>query len=61
MRKWLIEIRNKKGLSQSAFATQLGIKQNTLSQYESGARAPRVNLAKRIAPKLGVKWEKFYE
>ena len=47
------ELRIQKNLSQIAFAKQLGIKNNTLSQYETGAREPSVFLLAEMSNILG--------
>lgn len=46
--KKLKTIRVQKGFSQSSLAEKLGISQNTISQWESGERAPSVSMLKRL-------------
>ncbi len=45
----LKELRNKLGLSQTQLANQIGIAQNTLSQYEKGTRQPDHETLKKLA------------
>ena len=42
-------IRRKKGLSQAEFAERMGVSQNTISQWESGARIPNAISLKKMA------------
>ncbi len=44
-------VRNKKGLSQSAFAKYLGVSQTVISFVESGARPPSGKLLKTLIDK----------
>lgn len=60
-RNWLIEYRQKKGLSQEKLAELVGITQQAYSQYENGGRRPSVETAKKIAEILEFEWTKFYE
>lgn len=48
------QLRLIKGLNQSEFANQLGIAQNTLSNYENGNRKPEPDLIKKIASTFSV-------
>ena len=41
-------IRRKKGFSQAEFANQMGVSQNTISQWENGARIPNVISLKKM-------------
>lgn len=47
-------IRKQRGITQSQMAKNLGIKQNSLSQYETGKRKPDRETLERIASYLGV-------
>ena len=47
--KGLQKKRKEKGLSQEAVAELLGIKQNTLSQYENGKREPKLVVLKKMS------------
>ena len=46
--------REQKKLTQAQMAKDIGIKQNSLSQYETGKRKPNEETLKRIADYLGV-------
>lgn len=63
MRKWLKEIREKKGLSQYQVAKQARLSQSYYAGIESGNRGHKlpVKTAKRIANVLGFNWTRFYE
>lgn len=63
MRKWLKEIREKKGLSQYQVAEQAKLSQSYYAGIESGDRGHKlpVKTAKRIASVLGFNWTRFYE
>lgn len=50
----IAELRKKCGLSQSELAAQIGIAQNTLSQYETNARTPKHDTILKISSALGV-------
>ena len=60
MRPWLIEYRQKAGLSQADVAIKCGISRQYYSFIESGDRNCTVRIAKKIANVLGFPWEKFY-
>ena len=45
----LDEIRKEHGLTQEALAKQLDVKQNTVSQWETGVRNPSLPMLLRIA------------
>ena len=52
----MIELRKKridKGLTQKQIADSLGVEPNTVSQWESGAREPRIYLLQKLAGLLG--------
>lgn len=38
---WVKELRERSGLSQAAFARRLGVRQQTVSEWERGRYAPR--------------------
>lgn len=61
MRKWLIELRTEKGLSQYKLSDILDIPQSTYAGIETGARNPSVTLAKKIASFFNVDWTRFFE
>lgn len=63
MRKWLKEIREKKGLSQYQVARQAKLSQSYYAGIEIGNRGHKlpVQTAKKIAKVLDFDWTKFYE
>lgn len=50
----LKNLREMKGMSQAELADDLGVTRALIAQYETGAKAPNVNLAAKIAKALGV-------
>jgi transcriptional regulator with XRE-family HTH domain len=52
MRCRILEIRQTLGLTQEAFATQLGIDQSLLSRWERGVRIPSLENLLRVAGRL---------
>lgn len=63
MRKWLVEIREEKGLSQYKAAELAGISQSYYGAIETGERGKplSVKIAKKIGGALGFPWTRFYE
>lgn len=61
MRKWLIDIRKKKGLSQKSVCEAVDIAQPTYWEYEHGECTPTVPIAKKVAALLGFDWTRFYD
>lgn len=55
----LKEFREKKGLSQTELANRVGLKQTTISQYESGSRTPNLSMAKKLADVLEISLDDF--
>ena len=47
------DARERRGVSQKELAAMIGKKNNTLSQYEKGLRAPRPEVLLQIADVLG--------
>lgn len=45
----LIQMRKSKGISQSAFAKEIGVSMRTYQDYEYGEREPQVTIFVRIA------------
>lgn len=45
MRKWLIELRNNYGITQSMMAERLGLSQSYYAQIEAGERQADMNLS----------------
>ena len=60
MRKWLIEARRLKGLTQDDIAETAGTTRQMISAVENGAR-PSVRLAKVWACALDLDWTRFYD
>nr|DAZ26614.1 MAG TPA: Helix-turn-helix XRE-family like protein [Caudoviricetes sp.] len=60
-RYWLIKFRERKGLSQSKIAKEIGVSQQMYNYIENGKRNPSPKLAKKIADVLNFSWTKFYE
>lgn len=60
-RQWVIDSREKKGLSQEKLAKMCNVTQMTISNVESGRRRPSPELAKKLAKILKIKWTKFYD
>lgn len=60
-RTWLIELRQKKSLSQEEVAKLCDTTQMTISNIENGIRRPSPNLAQKLAKVLKFDWTKFYE
>ena len=59
MRDWLVEIRGTR--SQYKVAEEIGIAQSTYASIETGSRRPSVDMAQRVAEKMGFDWTRFYE
>jgi len=53
----LLMYRKRKGLTQAALAELVGIKREALSMLENGKRNLGVNLAKKLAPALGIDYK----
>lgn len=60
-RQWLIDLREKKDLTQEQMAVLCETTQMNISHIENGVRRPSPELAQRIAKILKFKWTKFYE
>ena len=60
-RLWLVEIRNKQGLTQEQVATGANIERAYYTQIELGVRRPSVSVAKRIASELEFDWTIFFD
>ncbi len=50
----LVQLRKSMGLSQSAFAKEIGVSPRTYQDYEYGAREPQVSIFVRIADSCDV-------
>lgn len=59
-RQWLIDARIAKGLTQAQLAKLADITVQTVSNYETGFRIPKPEIAQRIAKILEFDWTRFY-
>jgi transcriptional regulator with XRE-family HTH domain len=57
----IVELRAKKGWSQSKLAEEAGITQSTLSRIENGTQEPRAQTLVKIADALGVEYRALLE
>ena len=53
-KRFVVKLRKEKGISQTAFAEQLGIHKNVLGRYERGEVSPSIRIARHIADILDV-------
>ena len=60
MRRWLIELRKEKDLTQMAIASLAGITRAYYAQLELALRSPSIRVAKRLAEILEIEWTTFY-
>jgi putative transcriptional regulator len=61
LRAWLKEKRENLALTQEEIATKSEIQRAYYTMIENGARNPSVEVAKRIANVIGVRWTIFFE
>lgn len=59
-RQWLIDARESKGLTQAQIAKLIDTTVQTISNYETGFRQPKPDIAKKIGKILEIDWTKFY-
>lgn len=57
----LKEIRTEKGLTQEELATKCGVQRTTVTMIETGENKPSVELAKKLASVLDIRWTMFFE
>lgn len=57
----LKELRENKGLSQAAFAAEIGVGQSTVGSWENGARKPTTDTLKKIAKYFNVPISDFLD
>ncbi|MEG9475759.1 helix-turn-helix transcriptional regulator [Mannheimia indoligenes] len=50
----IAKFRQQIGISQSSFASEIGITQGALGHYESGRRTPSLQMARKIVTALNV-------
>lgn len=58
---YLKEIRKKRNLTVAELAERVGTTEASISRYETGNRKLPVEMAKKIADVLKVKWWKLYD
>lgn len=61
MRKWLIEMRQERGITQKVMSESVGISQPAYCNIENGERRPSVDTAIRIGEILEFDWTRFFE
>nr|PZN17647.1 MAG: XRE family transcriptional regulator [Chloroflexota bacterium] len=61
MRRWLIELRKERGLSQHQLASRIGISRSYYSEIEVGTKTPSGRTAKKIADYFGFDMSVFFE
>ena len=61
VRKWLIDLREERGMTQGAVAAAAGIAQPSYFEIEKGISRPKPETAQRIGAALGFSWTKFYD
>lgn len=61
IRRWLIDLRNEKGLTQGDVADAVGISQPSYCDIENGVTNPKIENAIRIGNLLGFDWKEFFE
>lgn len=58
---YLKEFRKKRNLTVAELAERVGTTEASISRYETGSRKLPVEMAKKIADVLKVKWWKLYD
>lgn len=53
--------REKAGLSMQELGEKVGVSPAAICRYEQGQRIPKIQIAKRLAKVLGVKWYELLE
>ncbi|HBP38661.1 MAG TPA: transcriptional regulator [Clostridiales bacterium] len=61
MRKWLVDRRKNRGMTQMDIAAKAGISRAYYTQLETGQRDPSIKVAIRLAEILDLEWTWFYE
>lgn len=61
VRRWLIDLRKEKNLTQGQVAAASGITQPSYFGIETGQSDPKPETAKRLGAVLGISWTRFYE
>lgn len=60
MRKWLIELRKNRNLTQESVAQRAGVTRQMISAIENGEASPGIKTAKAIGAILNFDWTYFY-
>lgn len=55
------QLREARGMKQNELATTIGVSQQLLSMIECGNRRITIDVARKLAPVLGVNWYDFYD
>ena len=61
MRKWLVDFRQVRNMTQEDVASKCDITRQFYSMIENKERDPSVIKAKKIAEVLGFDWTRFYD
>ncbi|WP_312543005.1 helix-turn-helix transcriptional regulator [Enterococcus sp.] len=61
MRKWLVEIREERGLTKEEAANKSDIERSYYNMIERGKRRPSVEVAQKIGFALHFDWTYFFE
>ena len=61
VRRWLIDLRDEKGMTQGQVAAAAGIAQPSYYEIEKGISNPKPETAKKIGATLAFPWTRFYE
>lgn len=61
VRRWLIELRDEKGMTQGQVAAAAGITQPSYCEIEKGISNPKPKTAMKIGAALVFSWTRFYE
>lgn len=55
------QMREARGMKQSELSAASGVKQQLLSMIERGSRRVTIDVARKLAPFLGVNWYDFFD
>lgn len=61
VRRWLIDLRDEKEMTQGQVAAAAGIAQPSYFEIEKGISNPKPETAMKIGAALGFSWTRFYE
>lgn len=57
---WLMELRERAGMTQADLAEATGLSRMTINTIESGRKPPSEQVAKKIAEVMNFDWLKFF-